>query len=151
MNFLHSCQIWVQLPNLDSQYGGGSPLPLLCHWSWFRNPWQSIRFQSIWSPLYPPNNLYHVVRRHKCPQHRPTQQGYSPVQFPERRVSPKSTQDGLSLWSRVGMTSFPHHLIFITHCGSLDNRSSRRMMIPYQYHSGPENWRTISRINTTSE
>ena len=71
------------------------------------NPWQSIRGHLIWSPLYLSNNLYCVDWRHKCSQHRPTQQGYLPVQVPEHWLRPESTQCGLILWYRVGTTSSP--------------------------------------------
>ena len=97
----------------------------------FSNPRQSIRGQSIWPPLYLSNDLYHVGCRHKCSQHRLTQQGYLPIQVPERWVSPKSTQGGPSLYSWFGTTSFLHHIIFINHCGLLDMRASRTIMIPY--------------------
>ena len=75
----------------------------------FSRPLQSIRRQSIWFPLYLSNNLNRFGRRHKCPQHPPTQQGYLPVQFPDHWVSPESTQGGLVLWCWVDTTSFPLH------------------------------------------
>ena len=57
-------------------------------------------------PLYLSNDLYHVGRRHKCPQHCSTQQGYLPVQAPEHQVNPKLTQGGLILYSWFGKNSF---------------------------------------------
>ena len=97
----------------------------------FSNPWKSIRDQSILSPLYLSNDLYRVGCRHKCPQHHRTQKRYFSLQFPKRRLIHESTQGRLSLWSRVGTTSFPHHLIFITQCGLFDMSASRKMTRPY--------------------
>ena len=104
------------------------PYPNVANYNIFSNPWQSIRGQSIRFPFYLSKTLYHVGCRHKFPQHRPTQQVHFPVQVSEHQVSPKSTQGGLSLWSRVWTTSFPHHRIFIDHCSSIDTRASLTMM-----------------------
>ena len=81
----------------------------------FINPWKPIREHSIQSPLYFSTGLYRVAHKHKCPEHRQTEQVYLPVQVPKYQVSPKSTQSGNKLWYVVGMISFPHHLILITH------------------------------------
>ena len=51
--------------------------------------------------MIPPLSLKLLVlfwsQAYKCPQHRSTQQVYLPFQVPERQVSIKSTQYGLSL------------------------------------------------------
>ena len=97
--------------------GIAPPYPKFATDNSFRKNWQSIRSQSTQLIFYLPKNLYHIVWRHNCPQYRMTQQGYFPVQVPNHWVSHKSTQGGLIIWSRVGMTSFPHNIIFITNCG----------------------------------
>ena len=73
----------------------------------FRNPWQSIRVQSIRFPLYISNDSYLVSHRHKCPHNFPTQQGYFPIQVPKHRVISKLTQGSLNLWPHFGTTSSP--------------------------------------------
>ena len=72
-------------------------------------------------------NFYRVVHRHNCTQNILTQQRYIPVHVPESWVSPKSTLGGIILWSQVGTNSLPHHLIFITHCSSIDITASWTM------------------------
>ena len=73
----------------------------------FRNPWQSIRNQSIRYPLYLSTVLYRVVCKHKRPQNCSIQQRNLPIQVPERQLITKSTQNGLVLCYWVGKNSSP--------------------------------------------
>ena len=130
--------------------GLAPPYPKLATNNSFINTWQNIRYQWIRSPLYLSTYLCPVMCMHKFLQHCPTQQEYLPVKLPERIVSPKSVQGVLSLWYRVGTTSFPHNIIFITHCGSLDIRTSWKMTRTYHCHIVLENWRMVSSISKTS-
>ena len=87
--------------------GVDPPYPNFSNDNIFSNILQSTRGRSIWSPLYLSNDLYCVNYRPKCPQHDTILQGYFPVQFPERLVSPKSTHAVPILWSQVGFDFLP--------------------------------------------